>query len=79
MANYALHTYNGYKITVRESKTPPVAVFHPLYPKAPALYKTNSLDQAIRWVNAYIKGEAWGTAPDSAGPPPHGNARGLSA
>lgn len=55
----ALHTYKGYKISVRESQTPPVAVFHPLYPKAPALYKATSLDQGMRWVDAYIKGEAW--------------------
>ena len=54
-----LYTYNGYKLTVRESQQPPVAVFDPRFPRAPALYKTTSLDQAMRWVDAYIKGEQW--------------------
>ena len=33
-----LYTYNGYKLTVRESQQPPVAVFDPRFPRAPALY-----------------------------------------
>ena len=51
----AMHTYNGYKLTVRESQTPPVAVFDPRFPRTPALYKTTSLDKAMRWVDGYIK------------------------
>jgi len=55
----AMYDYNGYKLTVREDKTPPVAVFDLRYPRDPALYKTTSLDEAMRWVDAYRKGEQW--------------------
>ena len=50
-----LHTYKGYKITVRESQSPPVAVFDPIFPKAPALFKAKSLDLAMQWVDKTIK------------------------
>lgn len=54
-----LHAYKGYKLTVREGQTPPVAVFDSRFPRAPVLYKAGSLDKAERWVDAYIRGAAW--------------------
>jgi hypothetical protein len=54
-----MRTYRGYKLTARESQTPPVAVFDTRYPRDPALCKTYSLHAAEEWVDAYIKGEAW--------------------
>jgi len=54
-----MYTYKGYKLTICDSRILPVAVFDKRYPRAPALYKTTSLDEAERWVNARIKGEAW--------------------
>lgn len=54
-----MHTYNGYKITVRDGG---VAVFDSRYPRDPALYRTTSLDLAMRWVDAYVKGEQWAQA-----------------
>lgn len=55
----AMYDYNGYKLTVRKDQTPPVAVFDPRFPRDPALYRATSLDDAMRWVDAYRKGEQW--------------------
>jgi hypothetical protein len=55
-----MYTYNGHKITVRGTEDlPEVAVFDARFPKNDALYKTTSLDLAMRWVNAYLAGEQW--------------------
>jgi hypothetical protein len=56
-----MHTYKGYKLTLREvaSQEFPVAVFDSRFPRDPALYKTTSLDLAMRWVDGYVKGEQW--------------------
>lgn len=51
-----MHTYNGYKITVTVEG---VRVFDPRWPREPALYKTDSLETAMTWVDAYRKGENW--------------------
>ena len=48
----AMYDYKGYKLTVRDNQTPPVGVFDIRYPRDPALYKTTSLDEAMRWVDA---------------------------
>jgi hypothetical protein len=55
----AIYTYHGYKLTVRTDQTPPVAVFDPRVPRDPAIYKTTSLDEAMRWVDAYRDGLQW--------------------
>ena len=55
----AMYEYNGFKVTVREDKSPPVAVFDLRYPRDPALYRDTSLDLAMRWIDAYRKGEHW--------------------
>jgi len=57
-----MHTYKGYKLTVRESQQPPVAVFDTRWPRDAALYRTDSLDSAKRWVDAYTKGSQWAVA-----------------
>lgn len=56
-----MHTYKGYKVTVRECQQPPVSVFDTRWPRDPAVYRAVSLDDAKRWVDAYIKGEVWAT------------------
>lgn len=57
-----LHTYNGYKITTRMvAMVPEAAVFDPRYPRDPGLYKTTSLDKAMRWIDGYRNGEIWAT------------------
>lgn len=58
----ALHTYNGFKLTIRLSPDGlkgEVAVFDPQFKRDPALYKTTSLELAMKWVDAYQKGEQW--------------------
>jgi hypothetical protein len=47
----AMYDHKGYKITVRESEALPVAVFDPNRKREPALYKTTSLDEAMRWID----------------------------
>lgn len=54
-----MHTYKGYKLTVRESQQPAVAVFDTRWPRHIALYRADSLVEAKRWVDAYIKGAQW--------------------
>jgi hypothetical protein len=36
-----------------------VKVFDPRFPGSPAIYKTTSLDLAIRWIEGYRKGHQW--------------------
>lgn len=56
----AMHTYNGYKITVRPPKETEilarVAVFDPRFPRDAPLYKATSLDEAMKWIDAYRTG-----------------------
>ena len=56
-----IYDYHGYKITVRttDGLTGAVAVFDPRYKRLPPLYKTTSLDQAMRWIDAYRDGAQW--------------------
>jgi hypothetical protein len=51
-----LITYKHYKITVR---TDGVAVFDPRFPRAPALFRAATLDEAKRWVTGYRDGAMW--------------------
>lgn len=54
--------YKGYKLRVvmtgRTKLTGTVTVFRPSCFLNP-LIRTTSLDNAMRWVDAYIKGEQW--------------------
>lgn len=57
-----LLTYNGFKLTSRlldDGFTGEVKVFDPRFKRDPALYKTTSLNLAMKWVDAYQKGEQW--------------------
>lgn len=54
-----MHSYKGYKLTVRESQQPPVAVFDTRWPRHVALYRADSLVEAKRWVDAYERGSQW--------------------
>lgn len=58
--NLNLLTYKSFKISARmRDDVPEAAVFDPRYPGDPALYKTTSLDEAMRWVDAYRAGAIW--------------------
>jgi hypothetical protein len=50
-----MYDYNGYKITVREPRENEILarvdVFDPAFKRLPPLYKTTSLDLAMRWIN----------------------------
>jgi hypothetical protein len=59
-----LQTYKGYKITTQtgpapDYSNPTASVFDEYNPRGATLYKTTSLDKAIRWIDAYIVGEQW--------------------
>lgn len=56
-----IYQHNGYTITVRETAAKPVAVYDPRYKREPALYRTTSLDLAIRFIDAYRDGQIWAT------------------
>lgn len=53
----AMYDYKDYKITVREGQflTDAVSVFDPQFKRLPPVYKTTSLDEAMRWVDANPK------------------------
>lgn len=53
-----MYDYKGYKLLV-QGRTPPVSVFDPRFPRDPAIYRTISLDLAMRWVDGYRNGEIW--------------------
>jgi hypothetical protein len=58
----SMYDYNHYKITVRlapDGLSGLVAVFDPRYPRDGALYRTTSLDHAMRWIDAYRDGQQW--------------------
>ena len=56
----SLLTYKGFKVTTRmRDGVPSVEVFDPRFKRDPALYKTTSLDLAMRWVDAYRDGAVW--------------------
>ena len=54
--------YKGYKLVAGLSSnklTGIVRVFDTRFPKQPAVYRTTSLDLAMRWVDAYRDGQHW--------------------
>jgi hypothetical protein len=59
----SMHLYKGYELTAHlgaDGKSL-VDVFDPRYPQDSSLYRTTSLDRAMRWVDAYRNGAVWAT------------------
>jgi hypothetical protein len=57
-----MYDYNGYKITVRpapDGLSGQIDVFDPRFPRDPSLYRTTSLDLAMKWIDAYRDGQQW--------------------
>jgi hypothetical protein len=62
MTKPAMYDHEGYKITVRpapDGLSGQVDVFDPRFPRDPSLYRTTSLDLAMKWIDAYREGVAW--------------------
>jgi hypothetical protein len=58
----AMYDYKRYKLTVRpapDGLSGQVDVFDPRFPRDPSLYRTTSLDLAMKWVDAYRDGQQW--------------------
>ena len=53
------YNYEGYDLVANDSVHPPVCVYDSRFATDPAVYRTTSLDRAMRWVDAYVKGEQW--------------------
>jgi hypothetical protein len=57
-----LLTYKAYKLVSRaapDGMSAQVEVFDPRYKRDPAIYRTTSLDLAMKWVDAYREGQQW--------------------
>ena len=52
-----MYDFKGYKLAVDQSQTLAVTVIAPSRPTP--IFKTTSLDEAMRWVNAYRDGVIW--------------------
>lgn len=54
-----METYKGYKIT---NRTTGAAVFDPRWPRDPAIYRTGTVADARKWIDAYREGRYWADA-----------------
>ena len=55
------YDYNGYKLAVKpalDGLSGRVDVFDPRLKRGPSLYRTTSLDLAMKWVDAHCNGKA---------------------
>ncbi len=55
-------TYKAYEIVTLDGAEPTVVAVHdPRFRRNRPIYRTTSLDKAMRWIDAYRDGQAWAT------------------